>query len=42
VNVGLERIAALVGHENLETTRICVTPSAQDLASAVEQVAWSD
>jgi integrase/recombinase XerC len=40
--VGLERIAALMGHENLETTRRYVTPSAGDLAAAVEQVAWSD
>jgi site-specific recombinase XerD len=40
--VSLERIAELMGHENLETTRIYVTPSKQDLAVAVEQIAWSD
>jgi site-specific recombinase XerD len=40
--VGLERIAALMGHESLETTRIYTVPSTQDLASAVERIAWSD
>jgi len=40
--VGLERIAALMGHENLETTRRYVTPSEGDLVAAVEQIAWSD
>ena len=40
--VGLERIAALMGHESLETTRIYTVPSAADLADAVERVAWSD
>ena len=39
--VGLERIAEPLGHENLETTRIYITPWAQDLAEAVELVAWS-
>lgn len=41
-DVRLERIAALMGHEDLETTRIYVTPSSQDLTSAVERIAWSD
>jgi site-specific recombinase XerD len=40
--VGLERIAELLGHSNLETTRIYVRPSTGDLAEAVELVAWSD
>jgi site-specific recombinase XerD len=40
--VSLERIAELLGHENLETTRIYITPSKQDLVAAVEQIAWSD
>lgn len=39
--VGLEQVATLMGHENLETTMIYVTPSAHDLANAVELVAWS-
>jgi site-specific recombinase XerD len=36
--VSLDRVAALLGHENLNTTRIYTTPSAQDLAEAVELV----
>jgi integrase/recombinase XerC len=33
--VGLEKVAALLGHENISTTMIYVTPSAQDLEQAV-------
>lgn len=40
--VNLERIATLMGHENLETTRIYITSSTQDLTSAVERIAWSE
>lgn len=40
--VGLEQVATLMGHESLETTMIYVTPSTQDLANAIELVAWSD
>jgi integrase/recombinase XerC len=36
--VGLERVAALLGHANLNTTRIYVTPSLRDLEQAVEQL----
>ena len=36
--VGLEKVAALAGHENLETTRRYCTPSPQDLAQAVELI----
>ena len=36
-NVGLEKIAALLGHSSLNTTRIYVTPDARDLERAVEQ-----
>jgi len=34
--VGLEKVAALLGHANLNTTRIYVTPDARDLEQAVE------
>ena len=35
--VSLEKVAALLGHSNLNTTRIYITPSEQDLAQAVER-----
>jgi len=35
-DVSLEKVAALLGHSNLDTTRIYVTPGAQDLAQAVK------
>jgi integrase/recombinase XerC len=36
--VGIERVAVLMGHSNLNTTRIYTTPSARDLERAVEQL----
>jgi integrase/recombinase XerC len=36
--VGLEKIAALLGHASLNTTRIYVTPDTRDLERAVEQL----
>ena len=36
--VSLEKIAALAGHESLETTRRYCEPSLQDLQQAVEMV----
>jgi integrase/recombinase XerC len=36
--VGLERVAALLGHSNLNTTRIYTTPGARDLEKAVEHL----
>jgi integrase/recombinase XerC len=36
--VGLEQVAALAGHERLETTRRYCTPSLKDLAHAVELI----
>jgi site-specific recombinase XerD len=36
--VSLEKVAALAGHENLETTRRYCEPSLQDLQQAVEMV----
>jgi site-specific recombinase XerD len=37
--VSLEKVAALLGHSNLNTTRIYITPSEQDLEKAVETIA---
>jgi integrase/recombinase XerC len=37
-NVGLEKIAALMGHASLNTTRIYVAPDVHDLERAVEQL----
>jgi integrase/recombinase XerC len=37
--VGLEKVAALLGHSNLNTTRIYVTPNEQDLEKAVGTIA---
>ena len=41
VNAGvtLEKVAMLMGHESLDTTRIYIVPSANDLANAVERLA---
>lgn len=36
--VGLERVATLLGHTNLNTTRIYTTPGRRDLEKAVEQL----
>ncbi len=36
--VGLEKIAALLGHANLNTTRIYITPDDRDLERAVEEL----
>jgi integrase/recombinase XerC len=36
--VGLEKVAALLGHSSLNTTRIYITPSARDLELAVEHL----
>jgi integrase/recombinase XerC len=36
--IGLERVAALLGHSNLNTTRIYTTPGARDLEKAVEEL----
>jgi integrase/recombinase XerC len=38
-SVGLEKVADLLGHSRLETTRIYIRPSQQDLEQAVESVA---
>jgi integrase/recombinase XerC len=37
--VGLEKVAALLGHANLNTTRIYITPNQQDLEQAVDRLA---
>lgn len=40
--VGLEVAADLLGHENLETTRVYTTPSAADRQRAVEKISWEE
>jgi site-specific recombinase XerD len=40
--VGLEKVATLLGHESLETTRLYTTPSEADLQEATERVTWGD
>ena len=37
--VSLDRVAQLLGHDSVDTTRIYTTPSAQDLQREVEKVA---
>ena len=37
--VSIDRVAQLLGHESVDTTRIYTTPSAQDLQNEVEKVA---
>lgn len=37
--VSLDRVAMLLGHKNLDTTRIYTTPSEADLQEAVERIA---
>jgi integrase/recombinase XerC len=39
--VPLDRVAGLLGHESVDTTRIYTTPSAQDLRQEVEKVAMA-
>jgi integrase/recombinase XerC len=36
--VGLEKVAALLGHSSLNTTRIYIAPSERDLELAVEHL----
>lgn len=36
--IGLEKVAALLGHASLNTTRMYVTPNQQDLEKAVEKI----
>ena len=40
--VGIEKVAALAGHENLETTRRYCAPSLRDLQEAVERIGDHD
>ena len=37
-NVGLEKVAVLLGHTSLNTTRLYIIPDEKDLASAVEKL----
>ncbi len=38
--VPLHRLAQIMGHDSLDTTRIYVQGTAQDLQQAVEAIAW--
>ncbi len=40
--MGLEKVAALLGHSNLNTTRIYITPNQKDLEQAVERLDGGD
>lgn len=40
--VSLDRVATLMGHQDLATTAIYTTPSREDLTAAVEKIAWQD
>ncbi len=40
--VGLEKVAKLLGHSSLETTRLYTTPSEADLQAAAEKVSWGE
>ncbi len=40
--VSLDRVAMLMGHQDLATTAIYTTPSRADLTAAVEKIAWQD
>ena len=37
-DVGIEKVAMLLGHANLNTTRLYITPDEHDLESAVEKL----
>ena len=37
-DVGLEKIGTLLGHANLNTTRLYITPDERDLEDAVEKL----
>lgn len=39
---GLEKIAQLMGHESIDTTRIYTQPSEADLQKTVEKITWGD
>jgi len=39
--VPLHRLAQLMGHDSLDTTRIYVASTRQDLQEAVETIAWA-
>jgi site-specific recombinase XerD len=40
--VSLDRVAAILGYEDLNTTRIYTQPSQSDLAQEVEKIAWKE
>jgi site-specific recombinase XerD len=40
--VSLDQVAQILGHADVNTTRIYTRPSQADLAAAVERIAWED
>lgn len=40
--IGIEKVAMILGHESLETTRLYTMPSEGDLQAAVESTCWED
>lgn len=40
--IGIEKVAMILGHESLETTRLYTMPSDGDLQAAVESTCWED
>jgi integrase/recombinase XerC len=40
--IGIEKVAMILGHESLETTRLYTMPSEADLQAAVEATCWED
>ncbi len=40
--VSLDKVACLMGHKNINTTRVYITPSKGDLQEATEKIAWED
>jgi site-specific recombinase XerD len=40
--IGIEKVAMILGHESLETTRLYTMPSEGDLQAAVEATCWED
>ena len=40
--VSIDRVAAILGHESLDTTAIYTRPSQADLESKMDKIAWEE
>jgi len=40
--VSLDRVAAILGHESLDTTALYTQPSQADLAHEMDKIAWEE